>query len=499
MPEHLRALVVILVLAGGVFLLARRPALEIIEPATFSRRRNLWFALTLVAFLAHNYWIYAVIASMILLAVSQRDQNRLAIFFAVLFAVPPVAAHIPGLGLVNYLFALNHVRLLSLMVLLPAFLVLRQRDGTVAFGRLWPDRLLIAYLFVTVILQLRETTATDTLRQALHVFLDVFLPYYVASRALRDKAGFEDALLAFFLSAGVLAAVGMFEALRHWLLYYAVIPAFGLDWPYSSSYLARAGTLRASASTGHAIALGYVIVVALGCFLFLKDRISSKLHRWLGGGLLAGGLIAPLSRGPWVGAGVMLVTYLATSPYAARRFATALLAVVAAVPLLAIVPGGQKALDFLPFIGSIEAENISYRRALIDNALVVIERNPWLGSVQFLQAPEMEQMRQGQGIIDIVNTYVAITLEYGLVGLGLFVGFFLLVITGVLKAMRACADRRDEVYRLGQALLASLAAILVIIFTVSSITVIPIVYWAFAGLGVAYAQMIRQRHGETLE
>jgi hypothetical protein len=43
-------------------------------------------------------------------------------------------------------------------------------------------------------------------------------------------------------------------------------------------------------------------------------------------------------------------------------------------------------------------------------------------------------------------------------------------------------------------LLATLIGILVIIFTVSSITFIPVVYWSIAGLGVAYIQMVRRLH-----
>lgn len=50
MPEHIRALIVILVLAGTVFTLARRPAKDLIPYNDFTRRRNLWFVLTLLVF-----------------------------------------------------------------------------------------------------------------------------------------------------------------------------------------------------------------------------------------------------------------------------------------------------------------------------------------------------------------------------------------------------------------------------------------------------------------
>ena len=55
--------------------------------------------------------------------------------------------------------------------------------------------------------------------------------------------------------------------------------------------------------------------------------------------------------------------------------------------------------------------------------------------------------------------------------------------------MRSIADRGSEEYLLGRVLLATLLAILFMIFTVSSISIIPIIYWSVAGLAVAYAQM----------
>jgi len=160
--------------------------------------------------------------------------------------------------------------------------------------------------------------------------------------------------------------------------------------------------------------------------------------------------------------------------------------------LLAVVPGGQKVLDLLPFIGTVEAENITYRQQLIDNAMIVIQRNPWLGSFDYRSTPEMQSLTQGQGIIDIVNTYIGIALSVGLIGLTLFVCFFAAVLLGIRKGMRSFSNKDDEARRLGRALLATLAGILITIVTVSSITVIPVVYWSIAGLGVAYAQMARR-------
>lgn len=497
MPEHFRALIVILVLAGIVFVIARRPAADVIADRDFTRRRNLWFALTLLAFVSHSFWVYAAITAVILTFARKRERNPVALFFFLLFLIPPAAVEIPGFGLMNYFFALNHVRLLALCVLLPAYFVLRRRADTVPFGRTWPDKLLAANILLMCMLYLRETTVTDTLRQMLYLFIEVFLPYYVASRALKNLNDFKDALFGFVLAAMVLSLIGLFEFARSWLLYSALTGAMGMPWD-ASSYLTRGGSLRASVTTGQAIALGFVISVAIGFYLYLQEEVRSKLQRAMGALLLAGGLFAPLSRGPWIGAAAMIVVFIGTGRKALKRLMLLGAAGVLALPFLAIVPGGQKVLDLLPFIGTVEVENITYRQRLIDNAVIVIQRNPWLGTFDYRSSPEMQSMIQGQGIIDIVNTYLGIALAAGLIGLALFVVFFISVLQGIRKGMRAYPDKDNEGRRLGRALLATLVGILITIVTVSSITVIPVVYWSVAGVGVAYAQMARKRRHTSI-
>ena len=492
MPEHIRALIVILFLAAVVFILARRAATDLIPDSDFKRRRNLWFGLTLLAFLSHSFWVYAGVTAALLLVIGRHERNPLALFFMLLFLIPPAQAQVPGFGLINYLLDLDHVRLLELCVLLPAYLTLSRQAATTSFGRLWPDRFLAASLVLISLLSLRATTLTDTLRQSLYLFTDVFLPYYVASRALRTVQDFKDALLGFVLAGMLLSIVAIFEFAWHWLLYSAVVGAMGLEWSMSN-YLGRGGLLRASATTGQAIVLGYVICVAIGFYLFLQADVRSRLRRRLGALLLAGGLFAPLSRGPWIGAVVIIGAFIATGRGAIRRLVPLALAGVLAIPALALVPGGEKLLDLLPFIGSVDNENITYRERLLDNSLITIQRNPLLGSFDFRNTPEMQSMIQGEGIIDIVNTYLGLALNIGLIGLGLFLAFFACILFGIFRAVRSFADRDDEACRLGRALLATLLGILVIIFTVSSITVIPVVYWSVAGVGVAYARMVAQR------
>jgi hypothetical protein len=129
---------------------------------------------------AHSFWLYAGIAAIILTVAQKRERNPVALFFMLLFLMPPSGAEIPGFGVVNYFFVLNHVRLLAFFVL-PAFLALRRRPHN-PFGRTWPDKLLAANIVLTSLLYLRETTATDALRQTLYLFIECFCPTTPAGR-----------------------------------------------------------------------------------------------------------------------------------------------------------------------------------------------------------------------------------------------------------------------------------------------------------------------------
>ena len=123
MPEFIKALIVVLGIAGVVFYLA---ASNLIGSTTtksdYWRRAAIWIATTMAAFLARDYWLFTLVAGALLIFGSQKDRSPMAFFCVLLCAVPPLGSAIPGFGIVNYLFDLNYLRLLSLTILLPAAL-----------------------------------------------------------------------------------------------------------------------------------------------------------------------------------------------------------------------------------------------------------------------------------------------------------------------------------------------------------------------------------------
>ncbi|MBC7803883.1 MAG: O-antigen ligase domain-containing protein, partial [Candidatus Parcubacteria bacterium] len=86
MPEHLRALLVILALAGVVFAFARKISGGLFPAGVFEHRRNLWLGITLAAFLAHNFWVFIFAAGVLLLIAAAKDEDKVGLVLFVLLA-----------------------------------------------------------------------------------------------------------------------------------------------------------------------------------------------------------------------------------------------------------------------------------------------------------------------------------------------------------------------------------------------------------------------------
>lgn len=491
MPEHIRALVVVLALGMGVFVAARGAVVQTVPAATYKRWRNLWLLSTLTLFLSHDVWLCLALMSGLLLAYRRKEAHVVGLYFVVLFVAPPASVMIPGLGIIDHLWALDHYRLLALMLLLPTALALAQRGSTQRLGGSPVDWMVLGYLCLLSLLSFRDTSVTAGVRAVFSLWVDIFLPYYVVSRSIRDMEGFRHALTGYVLGAMILGVIGVFEALRIWRLYASVVGVLGLDNSYFGFYLMRSGFLRPIGTVGHSIVLGYVLVVAFGFFLYLKELLVKPVHRWLGLIALGAGILASLSRGPWVGAVLLVLIFVMLRPRSAWRLMKISCFSLIVLLVLTQLPHGQLLIDLLPIIGVEEQENVEYRADLLTNALPVIERHLLFGSTDYLDAPELQVMMQGEGIIDIVNSYIGVALSSGVVGLMLFVGAFAAAFLQLMRGMRLARQIGDSSVVLGRALWATLAAIMLIIYTASGIFAIPVVYWTVIGLCVAYANAMK--------
>ena len=143
---------------------------------------------------------------------------------------------------------------------------------------------------------------------------------------------------------------------------------------------------------------------------------------------------------------------------------------------------GADIVDKLPFVGNVEQETVEYRQHLVETSWRLIQQNPLLGNPFVLL--DMEELRQGQGIIDVVNGYISVALFYGLIGLALYVGALALALGSAYRYLRRARTEADmDAVALGASLIACMVATL--FYTAAAGP--SWFQWALAGLLIAYA------------
>ncbi|WOB07300.1 hypothetical protein [Piscinibacter gummiphilus] len=491
MPEHLRALCFILPIAWVVFLFAKKTIIPngLVTPQDFNRRRNLWFALTLSAFLAHNFWIFAAVAAVAILILSRDEPNKAAMHFAVLVCLPRLTASISGGGLVKELFALDPLRILALLILVPVWWQLRKRPDVEPFGKLLVDKIMIVMFALEIVLTLPERTLPSVLRDSVfYAFTNVFLLYYVSSRSLRSIQHFRESLSMLTAGLWVFCAIVAFEFLRRWLLYSSLERALGVSIG-DRGYLIRSGMLRAEGTAGQSIIAGYVAAVGIGIFLYVRTLIQNPWMRRAGMALMFAGIVGAFARGPWVGGVAIIMVFLLLGPSPFGSIGKLAGAILLSLPVLLTTDAGLAMIDHLPWIGTVDARNVDFRENLFDVAIRVILQYPFFGNYDFATIPEIESLRGSDGIIDVVNTYIMIALRGGIVSLTVFVLLVAAAMWGVFMSLLKL-DKHDERHVLGRALLATMVGVLVTIATVSPIFLVYPLYWCLTGLMVGFTQLV---------
>ena len=440
----------------------------------FRRRRNLWLVITVAAFVLPSFWAYAAVAAVAIAFAARRDSNPAALFALLLVVVPPLEAAIPAL------FKVHHQRLLILVLLAPiAWRLLRDPQSPRPL-KLLTDKILFLYCLLQFVLLWPYTSTTNSLRQIFYLAVDTWLPYYVMSRAFTSRAQLRDAMACFVLTLIIVAPLALAEVQLGTLLYGDIANLWGIDGLFG--YLLRGDSLRAQLASGQPIVLGYQFAVAIGMWLYLQRHIPSPFWRAVGTLALLIGLMSPISRGPWVGSAAILGVFAVLAPASMRRTAKWGAIGVMMFGLMLVTPWGDKMIGYLPFIGNTAQESVDYRQEILAVCWQLILQNPFFGSP--FASSQLESLRTGEGIIDIVNTYVALGMSYGMVGVALFVGIFLSAMAPLLKLTRN-PDLPEDTKYLAASVLATLAGVLVTISTVSNYLTIPFIYMMLIGLAIS--------------
>lgn len=484
MPEQFRAAIVIVALSLITFWIANKALKGNYSLKELKKWQSLWLVTFAGAVLVQNFWVFSILVLVgATVMLPTKSPERVYLYLLLICILPLKQLEIPGVAGIRYLFELDYARLMVIALLLPLFIFGQHNPKPF---KLVTDKYVIGFIVLVSILEFRDNSITNAIRSSFLLFLDIYLPYYLISRHIKTSEDIKKAMVMLFIGLAPFALIGVFETLKHWFLYLRISESIFDVRGYNGYTDIRGGGIRASAVFVSPIILGYVMVIATGILLYIRSFSEQK--RLINLALLAivACLIATKSRGPWVGFAFLITVYLWTSPGGLKKVILLCMSGILSLPILNMTATGAKYINMLPIIGDTRADTIDYRSRLIENAWSVFQRNPLFGSTNFIESPEMESMRQGQGIIDLVNTYIQIALPYGMLGLLLFCSIFYTLLTGSYKSFRRFSGINENMHQLGKSFFATLLSMMFIIGTVSSIDYVPVFYWAIAGLAAAY-------------
>jgi O-antigen ligase len=260
------------------------------------------------------------------------------------------------------------------------------------------DIAIFIFLVGWVILPSRGETMTSYIRLATETFLTLGMGYSIFARA-RIRDPFFTATAFAYIGATV-GLIAILESLRHWPQFVGVsaLKSIPLIW-------------HSNARNGHMRGLG-PFYESISCSLFLTISFLAIWSLWISGyrraNLLALGAINLLglaftfSRTGLVSLAVGLAAFAAFR----RRIADFIV-----VGILGIA--GMIYWNFLNQGAAIGGGE--YRKDLFKAVIRTISGKPWLGDNHAIEAGKLDDMIQGEGIVDMVNSYLQLALNGGVI------------------------------------------------------------------------------------
>jgi O-antigen ligase len=135
---------------------------------------------------------------------------------------------------------------------------------------------------------------------------------------------------------------------------------------------------------------------------------------------------------------------------------------------------------------------------LLDSSLALIQQSPWWGVPNYENA--LQSFRQGEGMIDLVNTYIVIMLNSGVVGLVLFLFPYAVVIKGMLAVQAGARQASASVLgKFAPAFIGMILSMLFTIFTTSTYGVMKELLVLAIALPVVWLKQARREYVDGKE
>jgi|GEM_PF-4509033 len=413
--------------------------------------------------------LYGILCFLVIKNQAENAIHHYIIFLPVFPLIIEWAISLPGIDTV---FTINHNRVLIFCLFGPIFLrLLGQGVTLVDPARSYSgvvDRLIIAYILIECFTNFRDFDVFIAARISLLLVVDVWLPYVVISRTVKNV---DTILVLLVYSAVMLAILGFLEQKTFVRLYDAITIPMGDVFRIMKI---RNGELRVYASMSNPLALGFFFAILLLVALNIRKLIQCPFYvPWVLAAIIVVGIEATGSRSPLVAnlVGVSVLCWWMLG----RRFVIKSARAVMVSVVICLVWFFSGGIHYLLSFDDKQG-TFYYRYELILNSIHIVKAHPFFGSARntFLNDPILLRSMQGEGIVDITNTYLFIALKSGLISLAIFITLWLVLLRGL------CRVPGPE--HTSAILMSVCVVTMVMLFISSSVSFIPVYYWLLIAL-----------------
>lgn len=412
---HIKAIIILLFCVAAAAFVIR----------VIDRNKNMiphvlaWGLLITVIFMTQSYLLIMLILVLVKLLYLKNDEVKNISMFLSLFVVLPFSVRfqlIPEVNLVD----VSIVHMLSLVFFVPlALRIIRSEEFS--FHRL--DFAVFGFMLILLIGNFRETsvylfTWFQVFRESFDMLLVMVLPYFVISRGLRNMEALDVALAGLLFGGLTMAFFAVFEAALVWRPYVEIGNIVGTMPGIESMYEIRGRFLRVTGSLTGPITFGFYLTIVLATLLYYMRKMRMPLVLIMAGiGFILLVLFMTGSRAALLGGLLFTLLYFLNSlDRSARRVLIVPLVLVAFAGVF-LTESTQRGSDTPELEDVDQYGTFEYRKRLFTTALQVIPDNLLIGTREYRNDDRMKTLTQGQNIIDMVNGFIHITIEYGLIAL----------------------------------------------------------------------------------
>lgn len=376
-------------------------------------------------------------------------------------------------------------------VVIMALLVRAVADARLVgrFRWLWPDKAILVYFALQIFAgAMNGAPLGRVLENRAGAAFDMVLPYFVTRLIITEKRQYVTLLKGILVLAAPVALAGLYQSMTGRNIagvfeqYYA--------WSEGKQFtpISRLGFYRANVTFSHSIMFGlFFSMFGPVCLGLLKQGRKHK-NLYIAGLLMMGvGIFSSMSSGPLLGV-VAALGFM--SLYRYRGYWRQILVATAVIICLIEIASNR---HFHHVVGrfTLSGETAWYRSRLIDVALFEGGMSGhWVVGFPYGMDPGWCYKIDGRNHTDIVNEYISVLYQFGLVGLIPFLVLLVGAIVKLIESLKSCVTEPDR--WLVWCLMSALFGTLMAVNSVSLFDQPTTIFYMILGLCGATAEMTRK-------